>query len=104
MKTTLLTALVAILPSLAVSIQPRSQLSFSSAELSSQHVVDESVSRAVELFSDPVDALLHLQPDLADELSAKRLIQVFGEDEAVWMTEGDKLRLRRQVSAFTGWG
>ena len=98
MRTALLTALLAILPAIAATVQPRSQLSFSSAALSSQHVIEESISRALEILPDPVEALLHLQPELAEELSEKRLIQVFGEDSAAWMTEGDKLRLRRQVS------
>jgi leucyl aminopeptidase len=40
-----------------------------------------------------------LDPENASELDAPRLLQVFGA-EAVWMTEGDKLRLRQQGLGF----
>ncbi|KIJ63877.1 hypothetical protein HYDPIDRAFT_91781 [Hydnomerulius pinastri MD-312] len=40
-----------------------------------------------------------LDPDSTTELDEPRLLQVFGK-EAVWMTEGDKLRLRQQDLAF----
>ncbi|KAG2143527.1 Zn-dependent exopeptidase [Suillus bovinus] len=48
---------------------------------------------------DPVQVMRLLDPDNASELDAPRLLQVFGA-EAVWMTEGDKLRLRQQGLGF----
>lgn len=65
-----------------------------------EHVVDDSILAALKVHADPVDALLSLQPELAAQLAERRLIHVFGEAEAVWMTEGDKLRLRRQGKKF----
>lgn len=65
-----------------------------------EHVVDESILAALKVHADPVDALLSIQPELAAQLAERRLIHVFGEAEAEWMTEGDKLRLRRQGKKF----
>lgn len=65
-----------------------------------EHVVDDSILAALAAHSDPVDALLSIQPELAAQLAERRLIHVFGEAEAEWMTEGDKLRLRRQGKKF----
>ncbi|KAG2355229.1 Zn-dependent exopeptidase [Suillus spraguei] len=48
---------------------------------------------------DPVQVMRLLDPENASELDGPRLLQVFGE-EAVWMTEGDKLRLRQQGLGF----
>ncbi|KAG1831453.1 Zn-dependent exopeptidase [Suillus subalutaceus] len=48
---------------------------------------------------DPVQVMRLLDPENASELDAPRLLQVFGA-EAVWMTEGDKLRLRQQGLGF----
>ncbi|KAJ4387419.1 hypothetical protein N0V93_008011 [Gnomoniopsis smithogilvyi] len=64
------------------------------------HVVDDSILAALKAHSDPVDALISLQPELAEQLAERRLIHVFGEAEAKWMTEGDKLRLRREGKKF----
>src|SRR5882757_199387 len=44
---------------------------------------------------DPIHVMRLLDPENASELDEPRLLQVFGAD-AVWMTEGDKLRLRQQ--------
>lgn len=65
-----------------------------------EHVVDDSILAALTAHADPVDALLSLQPELAAQLAERRLLHVFGEAEAEWMTEGDKLRLRRQGKKF----
>ncbi|ORX38701.1 peptidase family M28 [Kockovaella imperatae] len=101
MRTNALLALLGLLPCLLGSpLQPKSQLSFSSKDLSAQHVVDESIYMAMERYDDPVLALLSIQPELAETLAEKRLIQVFGDDGPVWMTEGDKLRLRRERKKF----
>lgn len=71
------------------------------ADAHAGHVVDESILAALDAHSDPVDALVALQPDLAAQLAEQRLVYVFGEDETpVWKTEGDKLRLRREHKKF----
>lgn len=64
------------------------------------HVVDEAILAALKMHSDPVDALLSLQPDLAADLALPRLLHVVGEREPEWLTEGDKLRLRRLGKKF----
>ena len=47
-----------------------------------------------------VAALLSLQPELSSDLSQPRLLHVSGEKKPEWMTEGDKLRLRRKGRKF----
>lgn len=64
------------------------------------HVVDDSILAALTAHSDPVDALLSLQPELAAELAEPRLIHILGQPKPEWMTEGDKLRLRRERKKF----
>lgn len=64
------------------------------------HVVDDAILSALSTYSDPVDALVSLRPELADELAEPRLLHVFGSKAPEWMTEGDKLRLRRQGLKF----
>lgn len=64
-----------------------------------KHVTEEAIHAAIETYPDPVDALIALHPEAAPGLSAPKLIQVVGE-EAAWMTEGDKLRLRRSGKKF----
>lgn len=70
------------------------------ADAHAGHVVDESILAALEAYDDPIDALVSLQPELAAQMAERRLIQVFGESAPEWMTEGDKLRLRRQHKKF----
>ncbi|CZT42624.1 uncharacterized protein RSE6_02555 [Rhynchosporium secalis] len=65
-----------------------------------QHVVDPAILSALDVHSDPVAALLSLQPELEADLAARRLLHVSGEKKPEWMTEGDKLRLRRQGKKF----
>lgn len=65
-----------------------------------EHFVDDAILAALEKHSDPVDALTFLQPESATELAQPRLLHVFGEPEPQWMTEGDKLRLRRRGKKF----
>ncbi|EFQ35787.1 peptidase family M28 [Colletotrichum graminicola] len=62
--------------------------------------VDSSIHAALEKHSDPVDALVSLQPEMAAKMAEARLMHVFGEKKAEWMTEGDKLRLRRKGRKF----
>ncbi len=64
------------------------------------HVVDSAILAALEAYPDPVDALVSLQPELAAGLAEPRLLCVPGEDAPEWMTEGDKLRLRRLGKKF----
>ncbi|KAI0975639.1 peptidase family M28 [Xylaria arbuscula] len=64
------------------------------------HVVDDAILAALDAHPDPVDALVSLRPELADNLAEPRLLHVFGDDKPQWMTEGDKLRLRRQGRKF----
>ncbi|KAH8882467.1 Zn-dependent exopeptidase [Thozetella sp. PMI_491] len=64
------------------------------------HTVSDAILAALEAHPDPVDALIALQPDLAAGLAEPRLLHVAGEKEAAWMTEGDKLRLRREKKKF----
>ncbi|KAH7906277.1 Zn-dependent exopeptidase [Hygrophoropsis aurantiaca] len=56
----------------------------------------QHLERLLAEHPDPVDVMRLLDPTALDE---PRLLQVFGR-EAVWMTEGDKLRLRRQGLKF----
>lgn len=65
-----------------------------------EHIVNKAIFAALDAHSDPVAALLSLQPDIAAELAEPRLLQVFGEQQPEWLTEGDKLRLRRHGKKF----
>ncbi|KAI0192843.1 peptidase [Astrocystis sublimbata] len=64
------------------------------------HAADDAILAALVAHPDPVDALVSLRPELADELAEPRLLHVFGHDAPQWMTEGDKLRLRREGRKF----
>ncbi|KAF8837815.1 Zn-dependent exopeptidase [Paxillus ammoniavirescens] len=70
------------------------------------HVDDQTrtsegfISRLLAIHDDdPVKVMRLVDPAYAAELDEPRLLQVFGR-EAVWMTEGDKLRLRKQGLSF----
>lgn len=72
------------------------------------HSVHESILSAIETHADPVAALVSLQSE--DEARAKteaalaepRLLRRLGAPnaKAEWMTEGDKMRLRREGVKF----
>ena len=64
------------------------------------HTVNDTILAALNTYPDPVDALVFLRPELTDELAEPRLLHVFGSDAPQWMTEGDKLRLRREGRKF----
>lgn len=64
------------------------------------HEIDNSVLAALEAHADPVDALVYLRPHLAAELAEPRLLHIAGEPSPAWMTEGDKMRLRRRNKKF----
>lgn len=69
------------------------------------HSVHEDIVAALQQHDDPVDAFISLQEDdgRADAeavLSEPRLLRRMGERKAEWMTEGDKMRLRRDGIKF----
>lgn len=66
----------------------------------SKHAVDPAILAALEAHNDPVDAWIALHPEVAENLSQPRLLHVAGDKNAQWMTEGDKLRLRRNGRKF----
>ncbi|OAQ95832.1 hypothetical protein LLEC1_01370 [Akanthomyces lecanii] len=66
-----------------------------------QHKIDPAILAALKEHKDPVDAWIALHPDDADKLAEKRLLRIAGEKEAQWMTEGDKMRLRRKGRKFS---
>ncbi|KAH8645776.1 peptidase [Xylariales sp. PMI_506] len=63
------------------------------------HDVDTILS-VLETHDDPVAALAALDPAAAAGLAEPRLLHVMGELEPEWMTEGDKMRLRRAGKKF----
>jgi bacterial leucyl aminopeptidase len=65
-----------------------------------EYVINNEILGALETYSDPVAALISLQPEVATELAQARLLHVVGEQEPEWLTEGDKLRLRRRGKKF----
>lgn len=66
---------------------------------SRHHQVDPDILNALKKHSDPVDAYISLHPEAADQLAQPRLLRVSGQDPK-WMTEGDKLRLKRKGKKF----
>ena len=73
-----------------------------SSSLEGDFLVDSSILSALARFDDPVEALLALKPELEAMMAEPRLIRVFGDgsQDGIWMTEGDKLRLRREGKGF----
>lgn len=66
-----------------------------------EHAVDNAILAALEVHSDPVAALISLDPENELLLAEPCLLRVLDDDsEPQWMTEGDKLRLRRQGKKF----
>jgi hypothetical protein len=65
-----------------------------------EHITERAIFAALKEHADPVAALVSLQPDFAAELAQPRLLHIFGEQKPEWMTEGDKLRLRRRGRKF----
>lgn len=76
-----------------------SQIVFSH-NAAAQHKVDPAILAALKEHKDPVDAWVALHPDDADKLAEKRLLRIAGERKPQWMTEGDKMRLRRKGRKF----
>ncbi|OJJ42332.1 hypothetical protein ASPZODRAFT_77068 [Penicilliopsis zonata CBS 506.65] len=65
-----------------------------------RYAVDEAILTVLQTHSDPVAAMVALDPDSEALLAEPRLLHVRGEETAQWRTEGDKLRLRRQGRKF----
>jgi hypothetical protein len=65
-----------------------------------EHSAEEAIYAALEKHPDPVAAYVSLEPGIAAELAQLRLLQIIGEQRPEWMTEGDKLRLRRRGKKF----
>jgi leucyl aminopeptidase len=69
------------------------------------HGVDESISAAIKNHPDPVAAYISLQSEdsraeTEEVLAEPRLLQIMGAAKPEWMTEGDKMRLRRKGTKF----
>ena len=60
----------------------------------------DAIAAALKKHDDPVEAMLFLDPSLAAQVNEPRLLHVHGDKEAKWLTEGDKMRLRRQGRKF----
>jgi leucyl aminopeptidase len=108
-KSMLLSTLVQLLlasqlsPAFGSSSQPKQVLLAPSPQAPNtraDHRVDEEILAALKIYPDPVAALISLHPELAAELVQERLLHVAGEQKPEWMTEGDKLRLRRRGMKF----
>ena len=72
----------------------------------SSHDVEVDVQGALAKYDDPVDAMLYLHPELKDELSLPRVLEIQhpdGQSSTEWMKEGDKMRLRRKGIGFIDW-
>ncbi|KZT21999.1 peptidase [Neolentinus lepideus HHB14362 ss-1] len=71
---------------------------------SSQYTVFERIEDFSSLTSDPVELYRLVDPAGAADLDEPRLLQIWGvhvlEEEAEWMSEGDKLRLHQQGIKF----
>ncbi|KAF8862856.1 Zn-dependent exopeptidase [Acephala macrosclerotiorum] len=85
---------------LGSSIQDNQVVLAPSPNARAEHVVDDAILAALKTHSDPVAALVSLQPEVAADLAQPRLLHVIGEQKPEWMTEGDKLRLRKQGKKF----
>ncbi|TFK47749.1 Zn-dependent exopeptidase [Heliocybe sulcata] len=76
-----------------------------SAGLSSQNQLLERIEEFSELTSDPVELYKLVDPAGAADLDEPRLLHIWGiqdsEENAEWVTEGDKLRLHQQGIKFT---
>ncbi|ORY22232.1 peptidase [Naematelia encephala] len=64
---------------------------------------ESTILEALSTYNDPVQAMVALHPSSADMLAEPRLLEVMDGSEVRWMTEGDKLRLRREDIDFIDW-
>jgi hypothetical protein len=69
-------------------------------DTSSGYVDLEGIHAVLAEETDPVEAMLLIDPSMATKLAEPKLLQLFNGKDAVgetkWMTEGDKMGLRRQ--------
>lgn len=93
-----LSLLLVLLP-LYIRASPLFEATPQTPFVAEEHTVDPEILRALETYDDPVDALLAARPALASQMAESRLLEVDGA-AAVWMTEGDKLRLRKDGKGF----
>ncbi|KAF9234736.1 Zn-dependent exopeptidase [Melanogaster broomeanus] len=91
-------AISLLLPFVSASIfrSPNSQQALQVNPQISEELIDHLLAIHDD---DPVKVMRLVDPANAADLDEPRLLQVFGK-EAVWMTEGDKLRLRKQGLSF----
>ncbi|KZT28595.1 Zn-dependent exopeptidase [Neolentinus lepideus HHB14362 ss-1] len=68
---------------------------------SSQDALLERITELSALNADPVELYKLVDPEGAAGLDEPRLLHIWGEEKAEWLTEGDKLRLHRQGLKFT---
>ena len=78
--------------------QQTSQHAFSIGPSITDH--ESQILSVLSRIDDPVEAMIHLYPSTAQELAEPRLLELSNETAARWMTEGDKLRLRRAEVDF----
>lgn len=83
-------------------------LGASPATADSAHIdAEREIMSALEQFADPVDAMLALDSAQEEVLAEARYLEVFdgpgGQGQLKWLTEGDKLRLRRANIDFIDW-
>ncbi|KZT27406.1 Zn-dependent exopeptidase [Neolentinus lepideus HHB14362 ss-1] len=95
------TFLFCVLAAVAVTARTFSGAQIALEEVSSP--VDALAHRIQELsltYADPVELYKAVDPAGAADLDEPRLFRVPGLEGAMWLTEGDKLRLRRQGVKF----
>ncbi|TFK55290.1 Zn-dependent exopeptidase [Heliocybe sulcata] len=63
--------------------------------------LEHRIQQFSHVTADPVELYKLVDPDGAADLNEPRLLKIWGEQEAEWLTEGDKLRLHRQGLKFT---
>jgi len=97
-----ISSLLPILGYLAVTVAGSSALQQQQpfTGVAHQHIAQPAILESIDRYPDPVEALVNLQPGLADFLATERLVHVAGANSAIWMTEGDKLRLKRDNKFF----
>jgi leucyl aminopeptidase len=94
---TLVPLLLLLVPTSVLSQHEHHQQPF----ISSLPTTDEShLLSILSQHDDPVNAMISLDPASAPLLASSRLLEVMDGSGEKWLTEGDKLRLRRQGIDF----
>ncbi|KAJ5220240.1 peptidase family M28 [Penicillium chermesinum] len=89
--------------SLATALPPSQVVFGPASEAPSPHDsfdFQNAVAAALAKYSDPVEAMISLNIESKAQLYEPRLLHVLGEDKPTWLTEGDKLRLRKEGKKF----